>query len=105
MTHSTKSVARYLESFIPLPLDAEHWQAIVQAMDLSPQQARIVELVLRGMGNRQISIAMEIGEPTIATYLQRIFKRTDSRSRMELAMRVLAVSHEVNPKCHCHQER
>ncbi len=95
MTRSTKIVADCLEAFPPLPLNEDHWQAIVEAMQLSPQQARIVELVLRGMGDRQIATAMEIGEPTIRTYLQRIFRRTNSRGRMELAMRVLDVSHQV----------
>jgi DNA-binding CsgD family transcriptional regulator len=36
-----------------------------------------------------------ISEPTIRTYLQRISARTQTRGRMELAMRVLAVSHQV----------
>jgi DNA-binding NarL/FixJ family response regulator len=95
MTRQTLIVADYLENFPSLPLDDDHWQAIVASMQLSPQQARIVELVLRGMGDRQIAAAMEIGEPTIRTYLQRIFRRTNARGRMELAMRVLAVSHQV----------
>lgn len=105
MSRPTKTVADFLETFPPLPLGPDHWQAVVRSMRLSPQQARIVELVLRGMGDRQIAITMGIGEPTIRTYLQRIFRRTDSHSRMELAMRVLAVSHDVNPACRCRQER
>ena len=84
------------EFFPPLPLDSAHWQAIVQAMQLSPQQAKIVELVLRGMCDKQIATAMGISEPTIRTYLQRISARTHTHGRMELALRVLAVSHQVD---------
>ncbi len=48
---------------------------------------------------------MEISEPTIRTYLQRISARTRTHGRMELAMRVLAVSHQVDREPGRHQER
>ena len=105
MTRPTQIVADYLETFPPLPLDDGHWQAIVQAMQLSPQQARIVELVLRGMCDKQIAAAMGISEPTIRTYLQRISARTRAHGRMGLAMRVLAVSHQVDHEPGRHQKR
>jgi len=104
MARTTKITADYLKTFPPLPLDDGHWQAIVRAMQLSPQQARIVELVLRGLCDKQIAAVMGIGEPTIRTYLQRISERTQTRGRMELAMRVLAVSHQVNRETKRHQK-
>jgi DNA-binding NarL/FixJ family response regulator len=84
-----------LEPFPPLPLSDGHWVAIVRSLQLSPRQAKIVELTLRGACNKQIAAAMHITEPTLKTYQQRISVRTRTRGRMELAMRVLAVSHEV----------
>ena len=84
-----------LESLPPLPLDDRHWQAIFTSLRLSPQQARIVELILRSAGTRQIAAALSISEPTVKTYLQRVFARLGVRDRVGLAMRVLAVSHEV----------
>jgi len=105
MTVPTKLVADYLDTFPPLPLDDDHWLGIVRAMRLSPQQAKIAELVLRGMCDKQIAAAMGISEPTIRTYLQRIFARTQTHGRMELAMRVLAVSHQVDHEARCRQER
>jgi len=104
MTGPTQIVGDYLETFPPLPLDDGHWQAVVQAMQLSPQQAKIVELVLRGKCDKQIAIAMKLSEPTLRTYLQRISARTQTRGRMELAMRVLAVSHQVDHEPGRHQE-
>ena len=104
MTGPTQIVGDYLETFPPLPLDDGHWRAIVHAMQLSPQQAKIVELVLRGLCDKQIAVAMGISEPTIRTYLQRISERTQTRGRMALAMRVLAVSHQVNREPKRHQE-
>jgi len=90
-----------VESLPPLPLDADHWQAIFKAMRLSPQHITVVDLVLRGCETKQIAARMGIGEPTIKTYLQRIFARTGTRGRMQLAMHVLAVSHQVNGNGTC----
>ncbi len=105
MTRPTKIVADYLDNFPPLPLDDGHWRAIVAEMQLSQQQAKIVELVLRGLCDKQIAAAMAISEPTIRTYLLRISAKTRTRGRMELAMRVMAVSHQVASGLGRHQKR
>ncbi len=72
-----------------------HWQAIVQALGLSSRQAEVTELVLRGACDKEIARMLSITEPTLRTYRERIAARTSTKNRMELAMRVLAVSHEV----------
>jgi len=90
-----KPATDLFDSLPPLPLDADHWQAVFEAMRLSPQQARIVELILRSAGYKEISAALGIAEPTLKTYLQRVFARTGTCGRMQLAMHALAVSHEV----------
>ncbi|HEV3417188.1 MAG TPA: helix-turn-helix transcriptional regulator [Pirellulales bacterium] len=97
-----KTAKPVLKTIPPLPLDAHHWVAVVAEMRLSSRQARIVELVLRDQTDKQIAQVMGIGEPTVKTYLARIAVRTGTRGRMQLAMRVLAVSHEVagNRRCH-----
>jgi DNA-binding NarL/FixJ family response regulator len=105
MARATELSSNSLEIFPPLPLDDGHWLAVVKAMRFSPQQAKLVELVLRGLCDKQIAAAMGIGEPTIRTYLQRIAERTQTRGRMELAMRVLAVSHEVEHEPKRHQKQ
>ena len=61
-----------LDAAPSLPFDEDHWAAICRRMGLSAQQARIVELVLRDQSVRQIALSMEISEPTVKTYLQRI---------------------------------
>ncbi len=49
MTHRRPKPATDLgRDFPPLPLSPDHWQAIVDTMQLSPQEARVVELILRG---------------------------------------------------------
>lgn len=96
-----KPLAIPLESFPPLPIDDEHWRAIVAAMRLSPQQAKILQLVLRGMCDKQVAAAVGISEPTVQTYLQRISARTRTHGRMELAMHVLAVSRRIDHENFC----
>lgn len=101
MPRPTPAATTLAESFPPLPLTPLHWQAVVQAMHLSPQQARIVALVVRGLCDKQIASVLGISEPTVRTYLQRIAARTHTHGRMELALRVLAVSHEVTHSLTC----
>jgi DNA-binding NarL/FixJ family response regulator len=80
-----------------LPIDAAAWHRAVEAMGLSPQQARIVELLLRGMRDKQIAAELGLGVPTIRTYLARVFQRVGVCDRVELILRVVAVSREPAP--------
>ena len=91
-----------LASCPPLPLHAEHWQATIAAMGLSDQQAKVVELVLRDLGDKEIAVVMGLGEGTVKDYLKRIYRRTGMRGRMQLAMHVLALSHQVRSDGHHH---
>ena len=78
----------------PFPLKPEQWARVSEKMRLSPRQARIVELVLRDLSTKQIAYVMGIGEPTIKTHLERIGVRTRTRGRIQLAMRVMEISHD-----------
>jgi DNA-binding NarL/FixJ family response regulator len=95
MTRPTDPDGIPLATLPPLPLHPAHWRAIFRVLRLSPKQAQVVELVLRGLCDKEIARAMGIGEPTVRTYFDRISARTRTHGRMELAMKVLAVSHEV----------
>ena len=72
-----------------LPLPAEKWDRIAERLYLSPQQKRIVELILLAKCDKQIAAAMEIGKPTVRDYLSRIFIRTGVSSRQELVLLIL----------------
>jgi DNA-binding NarL/FixJ family response regulator len=78
-----------------LPLDHATWRAVVHELKLCRQQSRIVELILRGMKDKEIAEAMDLGLPTIRTYLGRIFNRVGVRDRMELVLRVFAVAQTI----------
>ncbi len=94
-TRPPRDADRGIEALPPLPLDAAHWQAVCEAMQLSSQQAKVVELVLRSASRKQIAATLGITEPTLKTYLDRVASRTGTRGPMQLAMRVLAISHQV----------
>ncbi|HEY1686448.1 MAG TPA: LuxR C-terminal-related transcriptional regulator [Tepidisphaeraceae bacterium] len=95
MNRPKTPASEHLKHVPPLPLTAAHWKAVFGRLDLSPQQAQIVEYLLRGMCDKQIAAVMGISEPTVRTYINRIGARTRTHGRMELAMCVLAISHEV----------
>lgn len=74
------------------PLTDAEWTAVVAELELSPQQARIVQLVLQGFGNKQIAFAMHLHESTVRTYLGRIFQRLNVADRLELAIRIFTIN-------------
>ena len=73
------------------PVDQEEWDFIVKASELSTQQTRVVELILSGKQNKESAAAMELSVHTIETYLKRIYARTNTDSRTNLAVHVLAL--------------
>lgn len=87
-----------IEHLPPLPLDVELLAAVFRKLGLSSQQCRIVEMVLRDQSDKQIAVRLKLAEPTVRTYLDRIGVKAGTRGRMQLAMRVMAVSHEVGVK-------
>lgn len=85
-----------------LPLAAEQWEAVAHSLEFSPQQSRIVELLLRGFKDKQIAAELHLGVPTIRTYLKRIFDRLGVSDRVELILRVFAVAREISEAPDCH---
>ncbi len=88
------------ESF---PLDRETWAKTISILCLSPQQARIVELLLLGMRDKQIAAQMGLKVPTVRTYLDRIFKRVGVQDRVELILRVFSIALSAIPPGKCSQ--
>ncbi len=72
------------------------WLRVAKELQLSPQQQRIVELILSGRKDKEIAREMGLRIPTVRTYLQRIFLREGVRDRMELVLRVCALSHGID---------
>ena len=80
---------------VPLePMSGPEWGHVVASLQLSPQQARIVELILAGKSDKEVAAEMGVRVPTVRTYLTRVFQRTGTGGRVELVMYVVARARE-----------
>ena len=52
---------------------------------LSPREAQILELVARGLSNREIGEALTISGHTAANHIRSILRKTDCANRTEAA--------------------
>ena len=84
-------------SLPPLPVNQEKWAELTAALRLCPQEHRVVECVLRGMQDKQIAAATGLAIPTVRTYLQRAFGRLKVEGRLELVLKIFAMSHQDLP--------
>jgi len=85
----------------PLPLDSGLWATVATELALSPQQTRIVELLLRGMKDKEIADELRLTVPTVRTYLSRIFAKLEVEDRVALILHVFSLAQEFTPRDHC----
>ena len=52
--------------------------------DLSPMQAQILDLLSRGMGDKQIAARLDISRHNVDYHLRRLRKRFGARNRVQL---------------------
>jgi DNA-binding CsgD family transcriptional regulator len=69
-------------------LTTAEWAGLLALLRLSPQQARVLGLILQGKRDKQIARAMRIGLPTVRTHIGRLFEstRTSDRTSMVIAI-------------------
>ena len=99
--HPLGKIAATTKFLPPLPIDADLWQAVASFLKLSPQHARLVELILRGLNDKEMADAMGIHKSTLRTYFDRIAVRTGARGRTAILRKVLSVSHQVERSRPC----
>ncbi len=73
------------------PLSEPEWDRVVGVLGLSRQQTKIVRLILQGMRDKQIAIALGLRVATVRTHLTRLFARISVADRVELILRVFAI--------------
>ena len=61
-------------------------QELTLATILTPREWHIASLVARGLRNRDIGLAMNIGEGTVKVYLHAIYQKLEIDNRTELAL-------------------
>jgi DNA-binding NarL/FixJ family response regulator len=81
------------------PMSAEIARLVVQAfhrppanksgevLKLSKRETEIVELVARGLANKEIAANLEISVETVRVHLKHIYEKLHVRSRTEAAMK------------------
>jgi DNA-binding NarL/FixJ family response regulator len=90
---------------LPLSQSPHDWDACVDALKLSPRQAAIVRLILRGKKDKEIAAETGLSKHTVRTYLRRIFDRFGVSDRTALVLCVLS-NHRANcPHAECPQNK
>ncbi|MDQ4122161.1 MAG: response regulator transcription factor [Acidobacteriota bacterium] len=56
------------------------------AEDLTPAERRVVEMIVRGASNKEISTALSITENTVKTHLKNIFEKLNVEDRTQAAI-------------------
>lgn len=85
-------------------MNAATWQAIADELQLSPQQTRIVELILCGYQDKEIAAELSLSVATIRTYLKRTFDRVAVVDRMGLVLHVFAKAQEHTAAAKSHRQ-
>lgn len=62
---------------------------------LTPREAEVAELVLRGYSNRRIASHLVLTEYTVEDHLKRIFAKMGVRSRSALSSKILGIREEA----------
>ena len=84
-----------------LPCSEKTWREIAARLALSPQQERIVRLILCGKQDREIAEELAVSVPTVRTYLTRTFLRLGVDDRLALVLYVFALAMTVQEEgCH-----
>lgn len=69
----------------------QHGSADPRLQRLTPQERRILELIARGMTNKQIGVSMSIAEKTVKNYVTSVLTKLSMESRTQAA--VFAATH------------
>lgn len=81
-----------------IPLEPGIWLEVVRVLNLSSQQAKIVELILCGACDKQIARRLSLSVATVRTYLKRIDERLGVGGRVELVVRVFVTALEITQR-------
>jgi len=83
---TTVSRSSSLPTRLPLSRDAPGPRA-TPSMALTPKEREVLELLARNLSNKEIALAMQIGEETIKWHLKNLFGKLDASTRKQLVRR------------------
>lgn len=85
----------------PMFITSALWHHVIETLELSPQQARIVSMILQGKQDKFIAARLGLSRYTIRCYLRRIFDRQEIDDRMQLVLRIFAICAEAGAEAAC----
>jgi DNA-binding NarL/FixJ family response regulator len=96
-------ITRQPKPLPPLPLGDEQWENLAGSLGLPRRQRQVVELILRGLQDKEIAEQLRLSVPTIRTYIGRLFLRLGVEGRLQLVLKLFAASHGRVPPGGDHQ--
>lgn len=70
----------------PRARSASHSRSAAWAEALPRRERQIVDLLLKGLSNKEIASRLSVSERTIKNQLSALYRKTNVRSRLELAL-------------------
>jgi len=82
-------------------MDDATWQSIAKQLALSPQQTRVVELLLHGLQDKEITAELTIIFSTLRSHLERIYRRLQVSSSKGVILLVFREAQNLKtcPEC------
>ena len=71
---------RLIEQFARRPTPSTRPVALA---DLTPRELEILQLIARGLNNREIAAELVLGEATVKTHVTRVLRKLDLRDRVQ----------------------
>lgn len=68
----------------------EEWRALADAMELSPRALQIVSRLLTNATEAEISADLGISPHTVHAHVERVYRKLNVRSRVDLTVRVVS---------------
>jgi DNA-binding CsgD family transcriptional regulator len=77
-----------VDTSVPPMFSPGEWQCVLGLLRLTPQQARVVGLIMQGKSDKQIAQALGRTVPTVRTHIAGVFDRLKLEDRVELVLDV-----------------
>ena len=77
--------ARHSDAPNPVPALAQ--ARAIASMVLTPKEREVLELTARNLSNKEIGLAMQVGEQTIKWHMKNLFAKLDAGTRKQVVQR------------------
>ncbi len=85
------------------PMDEATWHKVSASLALSPQQTRIVELILHGKQDKEIAAELNVAFSTLRSHLERIYRRLEVSSSKGVILLVFRTAQQLGTCTRCGQ--